>query len=67
MRGTHYWRGEVPAGGSAEASRPQEVAPVEQFIHAVDSYIRWYNHSRIKISLGALSPVEYHRSLGMSA
>lgn len=47
--------------------RNWQHASIEQFIHAVDSYIRWYNHSRIKISLGALSPVEYRRSLGMSA
>ena len=37
---------------------------VEQFIQALDSYIRWY---RIKISLGSLSPVEYRRRLGIFA
>ena len=47
--------------------RNWQCASIEQFIHAVDSYIRWYNRSRIKISLGALSPVESRRSLGMSA
>ncbi len=40
---------------------------IEQFIEAVDSYIRWYNEKRIKISLGALSPIEYRQSLGLVA
>jgi len=40
---------------------------IEQFIEAVDSYIRWYNEKRIKISLGSLSPIEYRVSLGFAA
>ncbi|MBD9542270.1 IS3 family transposase, partial [Ensifer sp. ENS04] len=32
-----------------------------------DSYIRWYNQHRIKISLGGLSPAEYRRNLGIAA
>ena len=40
---------------------------VEQFIAAVDSYIRWYNAKRIKISLGSRSPIEYRESLGLTA
>lgn len=40
---------------------------IEQFIKVVDSYIRWYNEKRIKISLGALSPIEYRVSLGLTA
>ncbi len=40
---------------------------VDQFIRIVDSYIRWYNEKRIKISLGSLSPLEYRESLGLSA
>ena len=39
---------------------------IEQFIQAVDSYIRWYNEQRIKISLGSLSSIEYRESLGLS-
>lgn len=39
---------------------------VEQFMEVVDSYIRWYNEKRIKISLGSLSPVEYRQSLWLS-
>ena len=40
---------------------------IEQFIEVVDSYIRWYNEKRIKISLGSLSPIEYRVSLGLAA
>lgn len=39
---------------------------VEKFMRAIDSYIRWYNEKRIKISLGSLSPVEYRLSLGIA-
>ncbi|MFP4897575.1 IS3 family transposase, partial [Paraburkholderia sp. EG304] len=28
---------------------------------------RWYNATRIKMSLGSLSPIEYRESLGMAA
>ena len=38
---------------------------IEQFIKEVDGYIRWYNEKRIKISLGARSPIEYRNSLGI--
>jgi len=40
---------------------------IEQFIQAVNAYIRWYNEKRIKLSLGFLSPVEYRESLGLTA
>ena len=40
---------------------------IDQFIQVVDSYIRWYNEKRIKISLGSLSPIEYRESLGYAA
>ena len=43
------------------------LATIEQLIEAVDSYIRWYNAKRIKISLGSLSPLEYRESLGLTA
>ncbi|MCV6574092.1 IS3 family transposase, partial [Pseudomonas aeruginosa] len=39
---------------------------IEQFIEAVDTYIRWYNEKRIKVSLGRLSPVEYRQKLGLT-
>jgi hypothetical protein len=33
----------------------------------LDSYIRWYNATRIKVSLGSLCPLEYRQSLGIAA
>lgn len=36
------------------------------FINALDSYLRWYNEKRIKMSLGAMSPLEYRRSLSLA-
>ncbi|CAK7262178.1 protein of unknown function (plasmid) [Shinella sp. WSC3-e] len=33
----------------------------------MDAYIHWYNEKRIKLSLGALSPIEYRNSLGLNA
>ncbi|BEP58809.1 hypothetical protein GmRootV118_60530 [Variovorax sp. V118] len=36
--------------------RNWQSTTIEQFIQAVDSYIRWYNEQRIKISLGSLDP-----------
>ena len=47
--------------------RNWQSTSIEQFIQALDSYIRWYNEKRIKISLGALSPVEYRERLGLAA
>ena len=40
---------------------------IEEFSHELDLYLRWYNEKRIKKSLGYLSPVEYRRSLGLTA
>ena len=47
--------------------RNWQATTIEQFIQVVDSYIRWYNEKRIKISLGSLSPLEYRDSLGITA
>jgi hypothetical protein len=47
--------------------RDWKSTAVEQFIKEVNSYIRWYNGKRIKISLGSLSPIEYRESLGLTA
>jgi transposase InsO family protein len=47
-------------------SRDWQAISTDQFIEVVDSYIRWYNEKRIKISLGALSPMEYRESLGLT-
>ncbi len=47
--------------------RDWRTTTIEQFIQILDSYIRWYNEKRIKISLGSLSPIEYRESLGLTA
>lgn len=46
--------------------REWQATTIEQFIQALDSYIRWYNEKRIKISLGSRSPLEYRESLGLT-
>ncbi|WP_040453051.1 IS3 family transposase [Hydrocarboniphaga effusa] len=46
-------------------SRSWQSTTIEQFIHALDGYIRWYNERRIKVSLGNLSPIEYRKSPGI--
>jgi transposase InsO family protein len=48
-------------------SRDWRDTTIERFIAELDAYIRWYNEKRIKVSLGALSPVEYRESLGIAA
>lgn len=42
----------------------QEVA-LDEFMRQVDTYIRWYNEGRIKLSLGRRSPIEYRQHLGL--
>lgn len=38
---------------------------IDDFISHLDSYLRWYNEERIKMSLGAMSPLQYRQSLGL--
>ena len=38
-----------------------------EFIDILNNYLYWYNEKRIKQSLGYLSPMEYRRSLGLTA
>ena len=40
---------------------------INEFIDILDTYIRWYYTGRIKMSLGAMSPMEYRHSLGLIA
>ena len=40
---------------------------IEKFIRYINNYIDWYNKTRIKISLGQMSPLEYRRSKGYCA
>lgn len=37
----------------------QDFESIEQLQHSIDEYIHYYNHDRIKLKLGGLSPVEY--------
>lgn len=40
---------------------------IDEFISILDSYIHWYAESRIKMSLGGLSPLQYRKALGYTA
>lgn len=39
---------------------------ISEFITILNNYLNWYNESRIKKSLGFMSPMEYRRSLGIA-
>jgi putative transposase len=45
--------------------RLRRAFALAQFIDAVDAYIYWYNETRIKLSLGGRSPIEYRKILGL--
>lgn len=38
---------------------------LDEFIEIINNYIKWYNETRIKQSLGFKSPVEYRKELGL--
>ena len=40
---------------------------IEEFTDTLNAYLVWYNETRIKISLGNMSPMEYRQSLGFAA
>lgn len=40
---------------------------ISDFIDILNNYLVWYNETRIKKSLGYMSPMEYRRSLGLVA
>lgn len=48
-------------------SRDWLSTTTEEFVAALDQYIRWYNEDRIKISLGYRSPMQYRRNLAIAA
>lgn len=48
-------------------SQDWHTVTLNQFIDELDSYLRWYNEKRIKVSLGGLSPLEYRLNLGLVA
>ena len=45
--------------------RKRDNVSIEEFIKELNDYIHWYGHSRIKISLGGLSPIEYRQNHGL--
>jgi len=48
-------------------SRSWDGVSVEEFIDELNSFLHWYNDERIKLSLGAMSPMAYRQSLGLIA
>jgi len=40
---------------------------IDAFIDILDKYLYWYNEKRIKMSLGAMSPMEYRQKLDLAA
>lgn len=44
--------------------RSWQGVSIEEFMERLNQYLHWYNNDRIKMSLGARSPMEYRRSLG---
>ena len=47
--------------------RSWQNVSIEQFIDELDKYLWWHNETRIKMNLGAVSPVEYRKNLGLIA
>jgi putative transposase len=47
--------------------RSWEGVSIAQFVDELDSYLRWYNDERIKMSLGAMNPKAYRQSIGLTA
>jgi len=47
--------------------RSWEGVSIAQFVDELDSYLRWYNEERIKMSLGGMSPKAYRQSIGLAA
>jgi transposase InsO family protein len=37
----------------------QKVKSLSDLIRTIDEYIYWYNHERIKLTLGGYSPIQY--------
>lgn len=48
-------------------NRSWQDVSIEQFVDVLNSYIRWYNEKRIKMSLGAMSPIDYRKCIGIAA
>jgi transposase InsO family protein/transposase-like protein len=48
-------------------SRDWLSTTIEEFVAALDAYIRWYNEARIKMSLGYRSPMQYRKNLAIAS
>lgn len=48
-------------------NRKWDSVSIDEFISILDIYIHWYAESRIKLSLGGLSPLQYRKALGYTA
>ena len=48
-------------------NRSWQDVSIEQFVDVLNSYIQWYNEKRIKMSLGAMSPIDYRKSIDIAA
>ena len=48
-------------------NRSWKHVSIEQFTSILNDYIQWYNEKRIKLSLGAMSPLKYRKSIGLAA
>ncbi|MFW5556327.1 MAG: IS3 family transposase [Roseburia inulinivorans] len=48
-------------------NRKWDGVSIDEFISILDTYIHWYAESRIKMSLGGLSPLQYRKALGYVA
>ena len=48
-------------------NRKWQGVSIDEFMDILDNYLYWYNEKRIKLSLGAKSPLEYRRSLDLAA
>ncbi len=45
--------------------RYEEYRRSDDLIRAINKYMNWYRTSRIKSTLGGLSPLEYRRRIGV--
>lgn len=46
--------------------RTWDDVSIDEFIRCLDGFIEWYNTERIKLSLGAKSPLQYRKALGLA-
>jgi len=48
-------------------NRSWDGITINEFIEILDQYIHWYAESRIKVSLGGVSPMQFRRAQGLAA